>query len=541
MAMATQIDVVQNGYQIKIQRKSGSTFGITEKTVHELAKQFSNKSHKGYLEDINNSKDHIGVNTNIEESVSFMESTVTDTLQLLDVLWDNAKHIGTFVKRTFSAIKNSVFGIIPLIRSILYLRYKKKADTVLALEQQVDFINKNIEQLNNIKNMDEKKKQEIIKKQKAYAEAYRKKAEKLRAQLTEGEKEAAVAIKKEDPEIGKNPNDGDFVLEGVSVASMFTEATDSSIAKRREKELLNKKLKQSKSNHSSFSKKSSSLSSNSNQTKDSSKKLDPELLDKVFDEFHKKTAKKTIRLNLTPIKEDNKITSSKFGGKAYWPKGKEYPTYNGKDMPLLAQINFGDLPKIPDYPTTGILQFFVINGECDYNDCENIKVIYHDKIISDKESLDMTERPNINESKDGPIDQVYYLTGEVKEMYPCDIFGHEFNDIFMPIFNKYFGTNCKWFTLIDEEFPDDKDAWDKIYKRISSEESWGSKIGGYPNFTQYDPREYRSKSKYNTLLLQIDSEKGIMWGDCGIANIFININNLKKKKFDDVFFTWDCC
>lgn len=225
MTMATKIDVVQNGYQIKIQKKSGSTFGVIEKTIHDLAKQLSSKNHKGYLEDLIASKDHVGVNTEIKES-TFMESSISDTLELIDTVWSNAKQIGSFVKRTFSAIKNSLFGIIPLIRSILYLRYKKKADTIIALEEQIEFIERNIEQLNNIKGMDEAKKKEIIQKQKAVVEAYRKKAEKLRAELTEGEKDASIAIKKEDPEM-KKVDDGDFILEGIEFSNIFIESKSS--------------------------------------------------------------------------------------------------------------------------------------------------------------------------------------------------------------------------------------------------------------------------------------------------------------------------
>lgn len=529
MTMATKIDVVQNGYQIKIQKKSGSTFGVIEKTIHDLAKQLSSKHHKGYLEDLLTSKDHVGVNTEIKES-TFMESSISDTLELVDTVWNNAKRIGSFVKRTFSAIKNSLFGIIPLIRSILYLRYKKKADTIIALEEQIEFIERNIEQLNNIKGMDEAKKKEIIQKQKAVVEAYRKKAEKLRAELTEGEKDASIAIKKEDPEM-KKVDDGDFILEGVEFASLFTEATAESIARRRKNE-EEKKIKEK--NPKSFSFGSPKASGNTSTNNVETKKLDMKLLDEVMEEFHKASLKKTIRLEIKAGKA-KEITSSKLGGQPYWPKDKEYPVNNkGEDMILLAQLNFAELPNIPNYPTSGILQFFVSYAECDYNN-KDMKVIYHESI---SDSVDTTERKTMASGGDGvPFDNEYSITGTVKDMYPCDIFGDELNNIFMPIFNKHFGTDIKFVTLIDDEF-NDKSTWDIICdKLVESVESWGTRIGGYPNFTQSDPRKH---GDYDALLLQIDSEAGIMWGDCGIANIFIDTEKLKKKDFSDVFFTWDC-
>jgi uncharacterized protein YwqG len=58
------------------------------------------------------------------------------------------------------------------------------------------------------------------------------------------------------------------------------------------------------------------------------------------------------------------------------------------------------------------------------------------------------------------------------------------------------------------------------------------------DFTQDDIRN--EDTKYDTLLLQVDSDKGIMWGDMGVANFFINLKDLKNKDFSKVLYTWDC-
>ena len=70
------------------------------------------------------------------------------------------------------------------------------------------------------------------------------------------------------------------------------------------------------------------------------------------------------------------------------------------------------------------------------------------------------------------------------------------------------------------------------------------RIGGYPYFTQEDPRE--ENSKYDFLLFQLDSDytdntDKVMWGDSGIGNFFINSERLKKLDFSDVLYNWDCC
>lgn len=69
----------------------------------------------------------------------------------------------------------------------------------------------------------------------------------------------------------------------------------------------------------------------------------------------------------------------------------------------------------------------------------------------------------------------------------------------------------------------------------------GHKIGGYAYFTQSDPRDYNDNQKDEILLLQIDTDEEIMFGDSGVGNLFINPNSLKEKDFSQVWFNWDCC
>ena len=68
----------------------------------------------------------------------------------------------------------------------------------------------------------------------------------------------------------------------------------------------------------------------------------------------------------------------------------------------------------------------------------------------------------------------------------------------------------------------------------------GSKMLGYPTFTQWDPRH--ENDGFDTLLLQIDSnmKQHIMWGDCGVANFFISSESLKRCDFSHVLYNWDC-
>ena len=68
----------------------------------------------------------------------------------------------------------------------------------------------------------------------------------------------------------------------------------------------------------------------------------------------------------------------------------------------------------------------------------------------------------------------------------------------------------------------------------------GHKIGGYPAFSQEDPR--KSDSDQTVLLLQIDSEddESIMWGDGGVCGFFCTPDDLKRRDFSKVLYNWDC-
>lgn len=90
----------------------------------------------------------------------------------------------------------------------------------------------------------------------------------------------------------------------------------------------------------------------------------------------------------------------------------------------------------------------------------------------------------------------------------------------------------------------DDEAYDNMVEELGNENHW---LLGYPYFTQSDPREYEEKYRYyDTLLFQMDSDYGeeeddILWGDAGVANFFMNREDLKNRNFDKVLYNWDCC
>lgn len=256
---------------------------------------------------------------------------------------------------------------------------------------------------------------------------------------------------------------------------------------------------------------------------------------KQYEEQIKSTVRPFVRLVAKP--ENTKLWESKFGGDPYIPLGYEYPTNSkGQSLGLLAQINFEDMPSINDFPEKGILQFFVNFTEespdyigmnfDDQTKQENFRVIYHKEVDKNSENL-MKDFSFLTEDdmECSPIMGEYKVVPEVS-FEPISISSYDFSEVVSSEVEDY---------IIDNDLDDLEDFCT----------STGHKFGGYPFFTQSDPREYEDDYKdLNVLLLQIDTDDSdgveIMWGDSGVGNFFIKQKDLKGLNFSNVLYNWDC-
>ena len=177
-----------------------------------------------------------------------------------------------------------------------------------------------------------------------------------------------------------------------------------------------------------------------------------------------------------------------------------------KGRMLLAEINLAELPKNRVFPTNGYLRFF-IDGEADISENEelfgrgNCKVEIADEPYDESDSF-AVDYPIISPAR-------LLFTEDKESISSCD------EAIF-----RYMSD----------------DAVSRHYRELNGGQ--GSKLLGWPFFTQQDPDRY---PKYDTLLFQLDSKKNLVnWGDMGVGNFFINGKALKKGDFSDVLFNWDC-
>jgi len=234
------------------------------------------------------------------------------------------------------------------------------------------------------------------------------------------------------------------------------------------------------------------------------------------------SSKRDVIKITTSYDEDLGLLDSKLGGEPYWPESMEYPTDSSHPrlklpMLLLAQINCEDLPKQDLLPCKGILQFFVTPIDS-LSEQEHIKVVYH---------------PTADESD--MIDEIEDIIDAYGEETPL---GSSFGLVKLDfnLTTQYVSTEDYHFASFfgENEFDD---TTRQLYQDFS--DSQAHTMGGYIYSVQGDVRR-NSCPEHEILLLQLDTDDFISWGDCGTGYFFIKPSDLKKLDFSNVYFSWEC-
>ncbi len=276
-----------------------------------------------------------------------------------------------------------------------------------------------------------------------------------------------------------------------------------------------------------------------------------ERIEKIVAEIKKRTKKDAYKLIINPQLTPT-VFDSKFGGLPYWDMSKPYPTSpDGKKMILLAQINFDKSDVKEPLPQSGMLQFFIAPDDVygmnfDMPDAQDtFRVVYH----KDIDTTVTAEQIRALGVSDASSDTDEYEYTPICQEVAVDIqdtisymsaSSYEFEDIVKSIAQDLYGDyKCKtYYDFLTKE------ENDYLFEEI---DTIGHNMLGYPFFTQDDPRYNEEYRKYDTVLLQIDSEmadKGkdyVLWGDCGVCNFFISQEDLKNGDFSKVLYNWDCC
>lgn len=275
----------------------------------------------------------------------------------------------------------------------------------------------------------------------------------------------------------------------------------------------------------------------------------------VYDELKAAHNKEVIYIKAEKV-DDLSLEESKFGGFPFVPLGGAIPTNaEGSQLALLAQINCAQLPENNMYPSDGWLQIWCLEDEM-YGFCSdtiqpetNQKVLYIPAGTQGEplERVEAMYQPYTNEEcplwfvdDQGAIwgMRLSFTHGQQGITYSDG----RFRDLFLDRWNKRYPEQAveNFYDLPDEIFENVVDIHDGP--------DCAHQLGGYPYFTQYDPRYERDSTeltKYTEVLFQIDSQFDtkwdLCWGDAGVRNLFISRENLEALDFSDLLYNFDCC
>jgi uncharacterized protein YwqG len=223
-------------------------------------------------------------------------------------------------------------------------------------------------------------------------------------------------------------------------------------------------------------------------------------------------------------------SGTRIGGPVWLRDDEAWPTdADGAPLEFVAQVDFAELPPLPDFPATGLLQFFV--GSLDRFD------------------VDLQEPAG---SGSRVLWRPAALEGGRLHPPPEDV------DDASPFENR--GVRKAGLSLAGQpamHLPPSSD-W-RIDERLEGQlrrpgiEQVGDlldagydgmprrhHVGGHPVFTQHDFREPGRFSDYDRTLLRLTSDRNLLWGDCGEAVFLVRRRDLLDRDFSSVVFYWDC-
>ena len=270
-------------------------------------------------------------------------------------------------------------------------------------------------------------------------------------------------------------------------------------------------------------------------------------IEQLVADLNAMTCREVIRIALS-LADNLALTDSKLGGIPYIPQGGALPTsVDGKPLFMLAQINCEQLLENTLYPQKGLLQFWIAATEAplyglDYEaPCSNdFKRVIHYPTFGEALPIDDFINDYTFDDENLPFNSKRpFALHFKKDTESISLEERAATQLFFEKWNETFSTHI---TTIDEFFDEVPDDICEEINAYLLKEPTGHKIGGYPYFIEYDPREENDPHTFLLLQIDIDNIEGeeICWENFGgIANFFISSEDLDNCKFDNIFFHWE--
>jgi uncharacterized protein YwqG len=219
--------------------------------------------------------------------------------------------------------------------------------------------------------------------------------------------------------------------------------------------------------------------------------------------------------------------ASHAGGRPWLPAGVDWPKdLRGDPMAFLLQLNFSEIPPLPEFPDRGLLLFFIAAddrfGAYADGDRDDICVIFVPDLavagVAVSTPLRMGQTPFYDPSAEAQGRSISFAP--IAQMRP---WGSDWR-----IDDKWPGW---WARGGDESFAELVDDGDRVPPE--------SYIGGNLLMIHGDPRSENGWRDLDRVLMRIGSGDAIQWGDVGVACFLIRRSDLAARNFTRVRFSWD--
>lgn len=223
---------------------------------------------------------------------------------------------------------------------------------------------------------------------------------------------------------------------------------------------------------------------------------------------------------------------TRIGGPAWLADGESWPCgRDGRPMEFLAQLDFADLPPLPDYPEAGLLQFFIARGD-------RFGADYDDPARSDVRLVWRAEPPTGGRlHAQGPLDPLADSSPFLDEAVRAG--GRPLSATRSSRLPSPDSVAVEQ-VLAEMGLANAANVDDLLDPVEVEQEPPNQFIGGHPRFVQWDFRKPGFRDDFDRVLLQLDSQSGLIWGDCGWAVFMIRRADLIARDFSRVLFSWDC-
>jgi uncharacterized protein YwqG len=256
------------------------------------------------------------------------------------------------------------------------------------------------------------------------------------------------------------------------------------------------------------------------------------------------------------------LTKSRLGGQAPWFQNTPVPVNtNGEALLFIAQIQISDMREtlpMPENLEHFALQFYIDNDDvfgCDFPSRENNSDPQNTQGAKFRVLLVDTRELNILAATLEPEPEFSIFTWPNPTTQNRALVK---NDLFtsMPSYEEATGegiatqvTNivAQHTTLKPYQIDSINELEDEYFDAVEDAEDendgWGREcyVGGYPDFTQSDPRTKRNGTDGHTLnLLSLGYSDNILIGDAGRMHFLIREDRWLAGDLSDVIYNWDC-